>query len=67
MKVKKRAGEQPHSRPSHTNGQAEPVATVLSYPSHSQPPNPDSQHVTQKVVLYSQKDLNAVLPLIKYH
>ncbi len=66
MRVKKRKGEQPHSRPDHTNGQSEPAVSVLTYPSHNQPPNPDSLHVTQKVVLYNQKDLDAILPLIEY-
>ncbi len=66
MTVKKNRGDQPRHRPDHTNGHPEPIASVLSYPSPNQKPNPDSLHVTQKVVLYSQTDLDAVLPLIEY-
>lgn len=66
MKVRKRAGHPPHQRPDHTNGKPEPVATTLPYPSQNQPPNLDRLHVTQKVVLYSEDDLEAVLPLIEY-
>lgn len=66
MRIKKRKGQQPHSRADHTNGQPEPAVPGLTYPSQSQPPNPDSLHVTQKVVLYNQQDYDAVLPLIKY-
>ncbi len=66
MRIKKRKGEQPYPRPDHTNGQPEPAVNTLTYPSHNQPPHPDSLHVTQKVVLYSQKDVDAILPLIEY-
>ncbi|MEO5716946.1 MAG: hypothetical protein ABIR29_00050 [Chthoniobacterales bacterium] len=66
MRVKKKKGELAHTRPDHTNGQTEPAVSVLTFPSHNQPPNPDSLHVTQKVVLYNQKDFDAILPLIEY-
>ncbi len=66
VKVRKRSGHPPHQRPDHTNGNPEPVAPALTYPSHNQPPNLERLHVTQKVVLYSEADFEAVLDLIQY-
>ena len=67
MKVKKRKGHPPHQRPDHTNGKPEPVVTeTKTYPSHDQPKNQDRLHVTQKVVLQSKADLEAVVALIEY-
>ncbi len=65
MRVKKRKGEKPRTRLDHTNGQSEPAVNTLTYPSQNQRPNPDSLHVTQKVVLYNQNDYDAVVGLIE--
>jgi hypothetical protein len=66
MTVKKTTGGPVQPRPDHTNNQTEPTATVLSYPSNNQV-NPDSLHVTQKVVLFNQTEKDRVIDLIKYH
>lgn len=68
MVVKKKKGDHPRQRPEHTHGgESEPTATVLSYPSNNQTSNPDSLHVTQKVVLFNQTELDALKELIEYH
>ena len=66
MKVRKQKGHPAHQRPDHTGGMPEPAATEEIYPSHNQPKNPDRLHVTQKVVLHSEADHEAILRLIKY-
>src|SRR6266446_4436879 len=47
--IKEKNHPHPTIRPDHTNGQPEPVLASEIYPSHNQPVNPDSLHVTQKV------------------
>ena len=64
--IKEKNHPHPTIRPDHTNGQPEPVLASEIYPSHNQPVNPDSLHVTQKVVLYQAKDYDAVLRTIQY-
>lgn len=67
MRVKERKGEQPRPRLDHTNNQPEPSATVRPYPSSNQRSNKDSLHVTQRVVLHTQEELDKVEALIRYH
>jgi hypothetical protein len=55
------------TRHDHANGPEPVLSSTEAYPSHNQPSNPDSLHVTQKVVLYQAKDYDAVLQTIQYH
>lgn len=63
--IKKKNG-QVKIRPDHTNGQPEPVLTEVTYPRPSQPSPNTGLHVTQRVVLYTDTDYQAVLKTIKY-
>ena len=68
MKKRVNPGGPQLSRPEHTNGKPEPTGTVLSYPSNSQNGhNPNSLHVTQRVVLYNKSERDAIDALIEYH
>src|SRR6266850_1528809 len=68
--IRDNAHPHPTPRPHFTDGHGPNEPTSVSsteiYPSHNQPPNPDSLHVTQKVVLYQAKDYADVLKTIQY-
>jgi hypothetical protein len=53
-------------RQDHTNGQPEPTLSEVTYPRPSQPGPNTGLHVTQRIVLYTQQDYDAVLKTIRY-